>query len=108
MEKYLFEMFAVSLLLTLLLELPILWCMGLRQGKSMVLAVLVNILTNPAAVYLHWLGIGQLPIEIGVIAVEAAVYLWFSRDEHWTIPYPIFLALCTNLISWTVGSIIQS
>ena len=107
MEQYLLEMFGISLLLTLLLELPVVWCMGLRKGKTILLAILVNVLSNPAAVYLHWMGVPQIPIEIGVIAVEAAVYRWFSEDENWKIPHPVFLAICANLISWTIGFIIQ-
>lgn len=107
MSKILLEMFVVSLVLTLVLELPIAWLMGLRSRKLLLLVALVNILTNPAAVLLHWLGVPQIPIEIAVVAVEAAVYLWFSKDEKWNIPRPIMLAVMANLISWTVGLLLQ-
>lgn len=107
MSKILLEMFVVSLALTLVMELPIAWLMGLRSRRLMVLAALVNILTNPAAVLLHWLGVPQIPIEIAVVAVEAAVYLWFSKDEKWNIPRPIMLAVTANLISWIVGLLLQ-
>ena len=107
MGQYLLEMFGISLLLTLLLELPAVWVMGLRQRKTILLGILVNLLTNPAAVYLHLIGIPQIPIEIVVITVEAVVYGWFSRDENWRIPHPVRLAVIANLISWSIGYIVQ-
>lgn len=107
MAKYLLEMFAVSLLLTFAIEFPIAWCMGLRTQKHLVLVLLVNILTNPAAVLFHWLGIPQIPIELAVVVLEASIYLWYSNDEKWVIPHPVLLAVVTNTISWTVGVVIQ-
>lgn len=107
MGKYLLEMFAGSLLLTLILELPIAWCMGLRSRRLLLLVLLVNILTNPAAVLIHWLGIPQVPIEAVVIAVEAAVYCYFSHDNKWEIPHPVLLALVANSVSWVLGVLIQ-
>lgn len=107
MEKYLLEMFAGSLLLTLVLELPIAWCMGLRGRRLLLLVVLVNILTNPVAVLLHWLGVPQIAIEAAVIAVEAAVYCSFSHDDQWIIPHPVLLAWVANSVSWVLGVLIQ-
>ena len=107
MGKYLLEMFAVSLLLTLVIELPIAWCIGLRKDRELLLVTLVNILTNPAAVLLHWLGIPQIPIELLVVATEAGIYLWFSKDEKWNIPHPVMLSVLANGISWTAGILIQ-
>ena len=107
MAKYLLEMFSVSLILTFLLELPVAWCFGLRRGKEILLAVLVNILTNPAAVLLHWLGIPQLPIEFGVLITEASIYYFFSKDKNWTIPHPLLLALTANVFSWFCGMFLQ-
>ena len=107
MEKYLLEMFAVSLIMTLLVEIPISRVMGLRGNKHLLLLVLVNVLTNPAAVLLHWLGVPQIPIELGVIALESAVYFWFSRDEGWRIPHPVWLSVAANTASWFLGLLIQ-
>ena len=45
--------FAVSLGLTLLLELPVAWLWGLRSRHDWMTTVLVNVLTNPAAVLLY-------------------------------------------------------
>ena len=107
MAKYILEMFGISLGLTLLIELPIGFAMGMREKKHILLMILVNVLTNPAAVLLCWLGVPQIPVEIGVFLVEASVYYWFSRDESWNIKHPVLLALLANLISWTSGILIQ-
>ena len=107
MTRYLLEMFAISLALTLLLELAIGFCFGYRSRKLLMLIFLVNVLTNPAAVLLHWLGIPQLPVELAVIFVEAMIYLWFSGDESWTLPKPVQYAVTANCISWGAGLLIQ-
>ena len=107
MAKYLLEMFAVSLLLTLVLELAVAWCMGLQKGREIQLVILVNILTNPAAVLLCWLGLPQLPVEVTVVAVEALVYICFAKDKKWNIPRPVRLAVLANGISWSAGLLIQ-
>ena len=107
MTRYLLEMFGISLGLTLLIELPVGFAMGMRGKKHILLMILVNILTNPAAVLLCWLGVAQIPVEIAVFLVEAGIYYWFSKDEGFTIKHPILLALLANLISWTSGILIQ-
>ena len=110
----LFEMFAVSLFLTLLIESGVaaFWGVG-RQGMKIVW--LVNTLTNPAAVFLAWLlalrcpsvprPLLQLPLEAVVILTEAGIYRSFSREEKWGIGRPVRLSLCANLISWGIGLI---
>ena len=108
MTRYLLEMFGVSLGLTLLLELPIGMCMGMRKRNQIILMVLVNILTNPPAVLSCWLGASEIMIECIVIFVEAAVYLYFGRDEAWKIKHPIGLAFLTNGFSWLTGILIQN
>ena len=107
MAKYILEMFGISLGLTLLIELPVGFAMGMRGKKHILLMILVNILTTPAAVLLCWLGVAQIPVEIAVFLVEAGIYYWFSKDEGFTIKHPILLALFANLISWTSGILIQ-
>ena len=107
MTRYILEMFGISLGLTLLIELPVGFAVGMRGKKHILLMILVNILTNPAAVLLCWLGVAQIPVEIAVFLVEAGIYYWFSKDEGFTIKHPILLALWANLISWTSGILIQ-
>lgn len=101
-------MFGVSLGLTLLLELPVGFCMGMREGKYLALMVLVNILTNPAAVFICWLGGLEPLVELLVVIVEAAVYKWFSDGERWKIAHPLLLSVSANGFSWITGILLQS
>ena len=106
------EMFAVSLGATFVLETLVMILMGEHSKKNLLLLVLINILTNPMAVYLSYVGrlllglseiLIQLPIEIGVILVEVGIYTWFSKDENWKIKRPILLGILTNVFSWSIG-----
>ena len=106
MKQILF-VYGLSFLLTLVLEFPVCYLLGMRSRKQLELVFLVNLLTNPAAVLLCWLGVAQIPVEIGVFLVEAGVYYWFSRDESWNIKHPVLLALVANLVSWGSGILIQ-
>lgn len=107
MIGYLAELFGVSLGLTIALELPVGVLFGMGSRKNLFLMILVNILTNPAAVLLHSLGCPQIPIEIAVVAAEAFVYWRFAKTQDWHIPHPVWLALSANAISWGVGLLIQ-
>lgn len=117
MMEYIFQMFGISLLLTLGIELVVLFLLKEGRKKNVVLLLLVNILTNPAAVFTAWLGdvywgLGnkiwfQIPIEILVILVEAGVYYMFSKEKDWVIKHPIRLAVWANAVSWTSGLLIQ-
>ena len=107
MIGYLLKMFGISLGLTLVIELAIGYLMGMRKRKHILLMVLVNVLTNPAAVLLCWLGAAEIPVEIVVFLVEAGVYYWFSKDNNWQIKHPVLLSLIANFISWTSGILIQ-
>ena len=104
---YLVKMFGISLALTLALELPLARMLGLRGRKHLLLVLLVNVLTNPAAVLLHYLGMPQLPVELGVVAVEAWIYAAFSRTEGWEVPRPVILAVVCNSVSWFTGILLQ-
>ena len=105
--RFLLEMFGVSLGLTWLIELPVGFVLGMRGGRNILLMLLVNLLTNPAAVLLCFLGIPQLPVEIAVVIVEVLIYYWFSRDENWKIPHPVGLGIGANVISWVSGILLQ-
>lgn len=107
MGKYLFEMFAISLGLTLVIELGVSLLLGMRTGRQILLVMLVNILTNPAAVLLCWLGAPQIPIEIAVVAVEGGIYHCFSKEERWNMTHPVLLAAALNIISYSAGLLIQ-
>lgn len=105
--RYMLEMFSISLALTWLIELTVAAILRLRDRKSMLLVLLVNLLTNPAAVLICHLGIPELPVELAVMAVEAFVYTSFSKDERWQITHPVILSVSANLIAWFAGILLQ-
>ena len=88
-----------------------------QDGKTLaILIILVNLLTNPPAVLVCWLGSLYLPfparlplelaVETGVIAVEAGIYRSFAKQPGWRIPKPVLLAAAANLCSWAAGRIL--
>ncbi len=121
MTNYLIEMFGVSLLLTIVVELAVVFFVsrvrfplfGQQQGKGIALVVLVNVLTNPPAVLLCFLGRlymphvselwVQLAVEIMVVAVEACIYHSFAKEPQWQIKRPILMAVIANMCSWLIG-----
>ncbi len=106
-----FVAFAVSLLLTLALELIVGIAFRLRS-RDILLLTLVNILTNPAAVYLDMLCrrlwsadpyLWQIPIELAVVAVEGLCYMKLSDS----VRRPWLLAISANVFSYGVGIILN-
>ena len=104
--------FALSFVLTLLLELPIALLFRLR-GRELSLFCLVNLLTNPAAVYLNFLlrsvlparsvFLWQIPIELAVLAVEGYLYSRYSRS----LIFPWIFAVSANVFSYAVGLVLS-
>ena len=94
------ETFALSLGLTLLLELPIAYIWGLRR-RQLLTVFAANLMTNPLAVALHLTGIPQVPIELGVVLAEGFAYSLHFDKRPW------LLALISNAVSWGIGFIMQ-
>ena len=94
------EIFAASLGLTLLIELPIAYLWGLRK-RELLTVLAANLMTNPLAVALHLTGNPQLPIELGVVLAEGAAYS-LHFDKH-----PWYLAILSNAVSWGLGFLLQ-
>ena len=94
------EIFALSLGLTLLFELPIAYLWGLRK-RALLTVLAANLMTNPLAVALHLIGIPQIPIEIGVVLAEGAAYSLHFEKRPW------LLAIFSNAISWGIGLMLQ-
>lgn len=92
--------FALSLGLTLLLELSMACLWGLR-GRDLVTVCAANLMTNPLAVALHLAGVPQLPIELGVVLAEGWAYRLHIEKR------PVMLAVVSNVLSWGVGILIQ-
>lgn len=115
MLMYLIKMFGVSLIFTECIELMTAVCMGIRKAKSLFLVLLVNILTNPMAVFLAWAAreywslnggclkaIIYMIIEILVVVTEALVYYYNMKESK----HPFLFSLCLNGISFGVGCLL--
>mgnify|MGYP003309174873 CR=1 FL=1 len=100
--KNILLMYGISFGLTLLIELPVCYLLGLRSREELEVVFLVNLLTNPAAVWLHsTLGLPQIIIEVLVVIIECYVYRQFRQ------PHPLRLSLLANGISWGLGLLLQ-
>ncbi len=106
-----FMTFALSLGLTLLIEIALGLAVGLR-GRDLILLVLLNILTNPAVVYLNMLFselltvsrfAWQLPLEATAIITEGALYQGLGEK----ISHPWLFAIAANVISYSLGLLIN-
>ena len=98
------KIFALSLGLTLILELALALVWGLR-GRDLALCALVNVLTNPVVVLLHTLfpaGEVVLCLEAGAVLVEGAYYARYGAR----VPRPWLFSLCANLWSYSMGLLI--
>ena len=94
------EIFALSLGLTLLIEVSVAYLWGLRK-RELLTVFMANLMTNPLAVALHLTGIPQIPIEVGVVLAEGVAYsLHFDRR-------PWLLALVSNGLSWGIGLLLN-
>lgn len=100
----------VSLGLTAALEEGFGWLAGVRERWDMLLVLLVNLLTNPAVVFLYYvnclyLGFNRTVITVGLeaaIAVEAACY----KAAAGNIRHPWLFSIGANLVSFTLGAVI--
>lgn len=106
MGESLFWSLAISLVLTLMLELGFALLWGVERS-DLSLVALVNVLTNPVAVLCHtWAAIYRptallwvtLALELGAVGTEG--YLYRGRSQ---IPFPWAFSLCANLFSFTAG-----
>ena len=94
------KIFALCLGLTLAIELPIAYFWGLRR-RELVTVLIANVMTNPLAVVLHLCGIGQLPIELGVVIAEGIAYSLHFEKRPWR------LAVVSNAVSWGIGLLLN-
>ena len=109
-------MFGISLGLTLAIELPIAYSMGIRSGRGILIVLLTNVLTNPAAVYAafllkrHFPAAGrftvELPIEAAVFTAEWLIYRSFRETDD-EFKKPFLLSLVCNAVSYGIGILIQ-
>ncbi|MCR4617722.1 MAG: hypothetical protein K5669_06000 [Lachnospiraceae bacterium] len=110
MIEFYLKMFGISLALTLLIELGASLLFKIR-GKSLFIVALVNLLTNPAVVYIIHIFNMDFPLqlipEICVIALEGLIYFLFNRREGFSFKKPFMYSLVFNTVSYGLGLIIQ-
>ena len=108
------KIFGVSLGLTLVIELALAAVFRVRSKRGLLIVLLANILTNPAAVFLC-IALGpffgglflpfQLLVEAAVVLVEGRVYRDFREDLNAVFP-PLLLSLILNACSYGTGLIL--
>ena len=112
MNRELLIALAVSLTLTLVLEIGFYLLVGKRNKKDLLLVLLVNILTNPVVVLLYWLAflytdwnttIVIIPLEVFAILVEGYYYKKYGQS----FKRPFVFSLAANTFSFSVGVFLQ-
>ena len=97
------EQLLIALILTILIELGVLWLLMERRRNVLVLSVVINVLTNvPINIVVMHLGYSTMTVLIGellVFIVEALWYLIFIRDIKKAVVYSF---LC-NAVSFLLG-----
>ncbi|SET49174.1 hypothetical protein [[Clostridium] polysaccharolyticum] len=112
MGIWIFQTLCISLIMTLLLELLFCLAAGIREKKDLLLACLVNVLTNPFVVLVHYIALYYTKwnhilvvgiLEIGAVIVEGICYKSYGKK----IPHPFYLSLFANLFSYGTGLLIN-
>ena len=102
---------AVSLGLTLVLELPFALVTG-KRGRDLALVCLVNVLTNPAVVLLYFLAaaltaippwVVKAVLEVAAVLVEALYYCRYGAGFR----RPLLFSLGANAFSFMLGELIS-
>jgi len=103
---------AISLGLTLLLEITFALLWGLRGKRELTVAALVNVLTNPPVVLLYHIAAGLFGwpaaavtavLECGAVLVEWRCYRACSQQ----LKRPFLFALLANGFSFGIGCVIN-
>ena len=102
----LFLRFLWSFLLTILIEMAVAFAFRMK-GKDLLLVILVNVLTNPAAVLLsvltgdkRWV---QFLIELVVIFTEG----WYYKRYSTELKHGLLFSAAANGISYSLGILIN-
>lgn len=113
MGKYLFEMFGVSLGLTLVIEGIAAWIWGIRKKKQLMLTGLANIMTNPPAVFLAWVWRLYFPeegkmffylvVELAVVFTEGYIYKKYLQEMKHPLLFSFFANGCSFLLGLFAG-----
>lgn len=112
MNRELLVALAVSLVLTLALEIGFFLLIGKRNKKDLLLVGLINVITNPAVVLLYWLAL--LYTDLNQVMVKAMLELFAVLTEgYYYKKYaqgfrrPYFFSIAANAFSFGVGVLLQ-
>ena len=109
------KIFAVSLGLTLVIELMLAFVFRVRSKRGLLIVLLANVLTNPVAVFLCMASglspgrgyyLFQLGVEAAVVLAEGFIYSRFREDLRAAVK-PFLLSLILNACSYGAGLILN-
>lgn len=107
------EILLNDLLIVFVTELPLAFILGARSVKKITSVALINIITNPAIVYIslltllfasEWHTPVLIVLEIAVLFIEGFSFSKFNTFENKNY---YFISLCLNLTSFFTGEIIE-
>ena len=101
----------LSLALTLAIELPLAFLLGIRKGMDFLCVVLVNVVTNPSLVLiLNLFSLRGVPPWFLIAGLEAAAVvaeaLFYRKCLSRCPVHPILLSLILNGISYLGGCLL--
>ena len=102
---------AISLGLTLILELAFAAIVGIRLKKDLLLVCAVNVASNPPAVLIHWFCMAYAFCQplLSIILIETMVILteaYFYR-RYTDMRRPFLFSISANLFSFGIGAILN-
>ena len=98
--------FFLSLLLTLIFELLVAVVFGLK-GKDLLLVLLVNILTNPAAVLFSIMTGNRRVVQLFIEAVVILTEGWYYKKYSSKIKSGFAFSVIANIISYGLGLVLN-
>ena len=112
MGMWIFKTLGVSLFLTLVLELFFVWRVGKASKRDLLLAFLVNVLTNPFVVSMYYITFfytnWNQTLVICVLEVSAVLVEWICYKKCGEkITYPFLLSAGANGFSYFLGGVID-
>jgi hypothetical protein len=103
----------ISLGLTVFLEEVFAIIVGIQYSKDLVLVLLVNLLTNPAAVLCYYILafyiemnilVLKIPIELAAVIIEGLYYRKYASS----IKKPFLFSVSANILSFGTGLILNA
>lgn len=102
----------ISLGITIVLELAFAFFFKVRRAYDLQLIFVVNIITNPAVVLLHYLlvqrsGLSQIPVVILLETVAILVEGFYYKRYAENVNMPFLFSIGANAFSYFTGLIIN-